>query len=79
VNDQYKAVAAALNVDDAPGTLDSMMGQAREAMARTSNKIEDLAREITEDRAKLAEKIARFNSICGEIIETPERIQGQTQ
>lgn len=57
--------------------LDDLMARAREAQSRTGNLLEDLAREIDADEHALAAKYARFNAIVGEIIDTPNRIQGQ--
>lgn len=52
-----------------------LMAQAREALNRSSNQLEDLAREIADDERALQEKKQRFSSICGEISEMPNRIQ----
>lgn len=75
-----KLQAVAEAVSGAPvrnDVLAERMRMAREAQERTSIQLEDLAREIATDEAELAKKYERFNAICGEIIETPERIQGQ--
>lgn len=60
----------------ANAALNERMSQAREAMSRSSNKLEDLAREIADDERRLGEKIARFNKICGEIEDMPVRMEG---
>lgn len=73
---QLKALADAL-APESNFPIAGLMAQAREAQSRTSNLIEDLAREIADDERALQAKKERFSSICGEIIETPERIQGQ--
>lgn len=56
--------------------LAEIMTRAREAQARASNQLEDLAREIAADETALQKKYQRFNAIAGEICEIPNRIEG---
>jgi hypothetical protein len=69
--------AAGKQVENA--ALADMMQKAREAQSRSSNMLEDLAREIQSDERALQAKIARFEAIVAEQCAMPDRIRNGAQ